>query len=200
MPQDHPFRTEEPPATPTLTPEQQRWVAPLEDFLPGFVEASDWRWLAPADLPPQARELLAHDHDMTSTLARFHGSEIDLEVRRRKLSGDALRRLVVLHRRGDGLPVEVGGITILLSGFGGRVRRAIESGAEPLGGILNRFALPHGSHPRGFFSCDANAVAERLGGIQAADEGGRAYGRCNELRHADGGVFAEIVEILPPIN
>jgi hypothetical protein len=189
------------PAT-GLSPEQQRWVAPLEGFLPGFVGGSDWRWLQPGELPPAERGLLAHDHDMTPTLAEHHASDIDLEVRRCELEGDVLRRLVVLHRRSDGRSVEVGAITILLSGFDEPVRRAIEDGGEPLGGILCRSGLPHSSHPRAFFSCDSAAVNERLGGLRAAvpPQATRAHGRCNELRHADGQVFAEIVEILPPVT
>ena len=200
MPLPNPVTTDTPRQPIQLSREQRRWVAPIEDFLPGFVETSSWRWLAPHELPPAARRLLAHDQDMTPTLGRFHDSEIDLEVRRRELSGDALHRLVMLHRRSDGKSVEVGAINILLSGFDQPLRRAIEAGGEPLGGILNRFKLPHSSHPRAFFSCAAAVVAERLGGLEVAATpyGTYAYGRCNELRHDDGQIFAEIVEILPP--
>lgn len=184
-----------------LTPAQSRWLEPLEHFLPGFVGQSDWQWLDPGQLPSAPRRLLAHDDDMTPTLERFHGAAIDLEVRALEQHGDRLSRLVILHEHHGGKPVEFGAIWIHLDGFEPHVRRAIEAGGEPLGGILGRLCVPHSSHPRAFFSCNAGVVARRLGGFELmpGQPPPASYGRCNELRHADGRVFAEIVEILPPL-
>lgn len=184
-----------------LTPRQAQWVEPLEHFLPGFVAESGWQWLDPGQLPPAPRRLLAHDDDMTPTLEQFHRAAIDLEVRELEQQDDLLSRLVILHEHRAGQPVEFGAIWIHLAGFDPAVRRAIEQATEPLGGILGRMQVPHSSHPRAFFSCSAAVVARRLGGFELmpGQPAPASYGRCNELRHADGRVFAEIVEILPPL-
>jgi hypothetical protein len=54
--------------------------------------------------------------------------------------------------------------------------------------------VPHSSHPRGYFKI---IIDRRLADLLNATEGDTLYGRCNELRHADGRTLADVVEVLP---
>jgi hypothetical protein len=145
-------------------------------------------------MPEQARHLLVHDGDMTSRLAAFHGAPITLEAHGASLMGNELFRASVLRRADTLAPVEFGAIEIALSGFEGEPLRRILKAEGPLGGILVEFGIPFSSHPSGFFSITVDRVLAELLGVS---HGVTLYGRCNTLRHGDGAVLAEVVEILP---
>jgi chorismate-pyruvate lyase len=151
-------------------------------------------WLDGADVPEPERSLLVHERDMTSTLARFHGSPLELEVLAREVSSDYLMRMVVLRRRDNGAPVEFGAIGIRLEAFEGPIRDQIATGMAPLGGLLERHKIDFRSCPRGYFSLISD---RRIGHALSEIEGVRLFGRSNELTDADGIVFADIVEVLP---
>jgi chorismate-pyruvate lyase len=108
--------------------------------------------------------------------------------------GDYLVRASVLKRRTDGRPVEFGAIGIHLSALPESAQGLVLDGAVPFGAILEQEGVPHSSHPRGFFRI---AVDARLAELLGATTGEVLYGRCNELRCADGRVLAEVVEVLP---
>ena len=151
-------------------------------------------WIEGADVPEPERSLLVHERDMTSTLARFHGAPLELEVLARELSSDYLMRMVVLRSRDTGAPVEFGAIGIRLEAFEGPIREQIATGMAPLGGLLEKHNLDYRSCPRGYFSLIAD---RRIGHALGEHDGLRLYGRSNELTDADGIVFADIVEVLP---
>ena len=60
--------------------------------------------------------------------------------------------------------------------------------------ILEQYAVPHSSHPRGYFRV---SVDQRLADLLGATSGQMLFGRCNELRHGSGRVLADVVEVLP---
>ena len=149
-----------------------------------------------AALPEPEQSLLFHESDMTSTLKRHHGSEMDLEVLSQEGSEDYLIRMVVLRRRDTGVAVEFGAIGIRLEKFEGPVREEIEAGSGPLGGLLEKHIIDYRSAPRAYFRMEADArVASALG----EPEGALLYGRCNELTDSEGIAFADIVEVLPAL-
>lgn len=148
------------------------------------------------DVPEPFQHLLVHESDMTPRLREFHQSGITLEVKERQVSDDFVMRLVVLHCEGDGRPVEIGAIGIQLEGFNPVAREAILAGQVPLGGILEAHEIMHESHPKAYFSIEADAF---LAGLLGQAVGTKLYGRCNALSHAGGVVFADIVEILPHV-
>jgi hypothetical protein len=153
------------------------------------------RLVPPGELPPNERELLVHDHDMTSTLTEYHRSPIDLQVVEIEATDDYLMRLVVLRRRGLPVPVEFGAIGIRLEAFAPALRAQVREGLRPLGGLLEAHQFPFVSAPTGFLRVEADAfIADLL------DEpvGAVLWGRCNSLSTPDGVIFADIVEILPP--
>jgi hypothetical protein len=146
-------------------------------------------------VPEPYRQLLVGKHDMTPTLEAYHGDRIRLHVLARRLEDHALTRLVTLAlRRGD-RPVEVGAIVINLPLFPSAARRQAREGHMPLGTILAVHAIPHASCPQAFLRVAADDfIAETLGLIERP----ALYGRRNILATPDGGVLADIIEILPP--
>ncbi|MFV1996178.1 MAG: hypothetical protein ACC661_12140 [Verrucomicrobiales bacterium] len=153
-----------------------------------------FRFIPGQEIPEPERELLVHDTDMTPRLSSFHQSRLVLRVWESELQDAYLLRLVLLETEKGRRPVEFGAIGIDLDKFAAPVRRLIEQGQEPLGGILERFEVPHRGNPRAFFSVEADdLVSEALGG----SAGDLLYGRCNQLIDPDGLVLADVVEILP---
>ena len=150
--------------------------------------------LGGAQIPEPERSLLVHERDMTSTLRKFHGSPITLEVRSVERSDDYLMRMVVLHREDSGAPVEFGAIGIRLDKFEGPLHDQIASGQAPLGELLEKYIVDYRSCPKGYFSTRADPV---IAAALAEPEGTVVYGRCNELTDPEGFAFADIVEVLP---
>ena len=100
----------------------------------------------------------------------------------------------MLNRRSDGKPVEFGAIGIHLDLLPEEAQALVIEGRVPFGAILERYEVPHSSHPRGFFRI---AVDARLAELLGATSGQILFGRCNELRHGSGRVLADVVEVLP---
>ena len=151
-------------------------------------------FVEPEALAEQERSLLVHDKDMTPRLREFHGCEIDLDVAARARIGKYLVRASVLHRRSDGMPVEFGAIGIHLDLLPEEAQKLVLEGRVPFGAILEQYAVPHSSHPRGYFRV---SVDQRLADLLGATSGQMLFGRCNELRHGSGRVLADVVEVLP---
>ena len=160
---------------------------------PGL-KADSFNWIEGSEMPDPYRELLVHKRDMTSTLAKFHGSEIGLEVLKVAKEGEMYLREVILFARNTGAPVEYGAIQIQLAHFAADERGAIVGGTEPLGSILNRMECVYSSRPRGFFSIEAPLVCQQRFGC---GEGAVLYGRYNQLVGAEEKELASIIEILP---
>ena len=57
-------------------------------------------------VPMPFHELLVHRSDMTSTLSRFHGSAIQLQVLQQTIEPTNILRAVILRRCRDNHPVE----------------------------------------------------------------------------------------------
>ena len=169
-------------------------LAPLRFFY--GLASQDLRvtFVKPEDMPADARWLLVHDSDMTPRLAEHHRCEIGLDVHAKSRIGHYLVRASVLRRDTDGAPVEFGAIGIHLGGFSEEAQRLVLEGHVPLGGILQQLQVPHTSHPSGYFRI---VIDHRLASLLGGWEGQALYGRCNELRHANGEPLAEVVEVLP---
>jgi chorismate-pyruvate lyase len=145
------------------------------------------------DMPQPYRDLLVHDHDMTSTLEAHYGRVIRLHVLGRVVHDDVLLRRVVLAAGTDGPPVEYGAIRIVLSCFEGAVREQVREGQRPLGAILAAFNVDYCSRPVGFFAVepDQDMMADL-----SMHEPAMLFGRRNVLTAGDGRLIADVVEIL----
>lgn len=151
-------------------------------------------FVEPATLPDEEKWLLVHDTDMTPRLREYHKSEIDLDVHAKARVGHYLVRASVLTRHTDGKPVEFGAIGIHLDKLPENARQEAIEGVIPFGAILERHEVAHSSHPSGFFRI---SVDSRLAELLGATSGQVLFGRCNELRCADGSSLAHVVEVLP---
>ncbi len=173
---------------PTLAAELAPW---LKGSLLDGVELS---WLPGEQVPSPQRDLLVHDRDMTTSLGDFHADTIALTVLRSARDGDLYRREVTLDTASDGRPVEYGLIVMHLDTFPEEHARRVVEERTPLGTILNESGLPYLSHPQGFYTIPAEALA---GVFPSSSGGAMLYGRYNTLSWADGRVLARILEILP---
>ncbi len=188
------------PATPEVSHSPQHAASRDEDLAPlvffyGIGSARpDVTFIEASDLPPQERWLLAHEIDMTPRLRAGHGCAIALDVHAKARIGNYLVRASVLRRHTDNKPVEFGAIGIHLDLLPEAAQAQVIEGKIPFGAILEHFDVPHSSHPRGFFQI---VVDQRLAELLGAVSGQTLYGRCNELRHANGRVLADVVEVLP---
>ena len=152
--------------------------------------------LIPAgEIPPLYRPLLEHTNDMTSTLTKFHGEPLLLEVMQREIVRDVLTRHIVLRGSATRRLVEYGAARIDLATLDQPVRRDVLAGRRPLGGILNGHAVQYNSCPGGFFRVQSGTLINRVFGLPGPTQ---LYGRCNCLVADDGRTIAEVVEILPP--
>ena len=169
-------------------------LAPLIFFYGLGSERPQITFIDASELPEEPRQLLVHDSDMTPRLRDHHRSDIQLDVHARGKIGDYYVRASVLKRCFDGRAVEFGAIGIHLNILPDEARRLVVEGKKPFGGILEEQAVPHSSHPRGYFRI---TIDHRLAELLDAIEGETLYGRCNELRHASGKTLADVVEVLP---
>lgn len=172
-------------------------LAPLRFFYGLASESPRMTFIGPEEMPSTERSLLVHESDMTPRLAKHHGCEIILDVHAKSRLGNYLVRASVLKRKTDETPVEFGAIGIHLDGFSEQARLDILECKKPLGGLLMEHAVPHTSHPSGYFRIE---IDHRLANLLGASEGQTLYGRCNELRHSNGAPLAEVVEVLPKAN
>ncbi len=159
--------------------------------------AIDAMMVVPEAIPQPQRSLLVHDHDMTSTLARFHGEPIELRVLDCKLSRDHYRRHIVLETAHSRRPAEYGAIRVNLPLLTETARTEVLQARGPLGGILTAHGITFRCCPGAYFKILSN---ELINESLRLDEAKWLYGRCNCLSDAGGRTMAEVIEILPPWN
>jgi len=158
------------------------------------VGPEDLEWLSGDEIPEPYRSLLVHDDDMTSTLERFHGSPIWLDVLRVGPHGKRYVREVVLWRERDRRPVEYGMLEADIEAYPEALRPAVLAGERPLGFLLNDANVAFRSNRLGLF----RVAVECTAGLLPQGTGGEfRYGRYNELLTAEGRSLAKIIEILP---
>jgi chorismate-pyruvate lyase len=154
-------------------------------------------WIPATSVPQPYRQLLVHDHDMTSELASFHGDSISLTVLHCRHHGNHYLREVTLHAATSGAPVEYGLIEIRLGAFPAALHPQILAGNAPLGGILNDAGMEYRSDPQGFFTVPAECLSSVF---HRSDADGILYGRYNHLICGESTILARILEILPSRN
>lgn len=169
---------------------------PLEEFYPPE-QFPSIRIIDPGLIPDPQRHLLVHDSDMTTTLERFHGGLIELQVLRCWWSEMALLRQVVLLLSDTHRPVEFGAIRIDLSSIPDKPRQVILENRIPFGAILKRYLIDHESHPAAFLAVEPDDLM--MEALQMKEHA-VLYGRCNTLLSPHGRMLAEVVEILPPME
>lgn len=89
-----------------------------------------------AELPPDYRRLLAHEHHMTVTVEAHFRSPVDVQVLARQISPAHYAREIVLTRRSDGAVVQFGIVRVRTICLPDVARRRIEEEGTPLGRVL----------------------------------------------------------------
>ena len=132
---------------------------------------------------------------MTSTLEKYYGQPVHIEVLARELRDNEYCREVALALDGTRKRVEFGAIKIFLDLFPAEAREEILREQQPLGRILNLFNIPFSSRPRAFLRLTSDQFIDSALQLQWPQ---LLYGRRNSLIDARERPLAEIVEILPP--
>ncbi|MCZ6673253.1 MAG: hypothetical protein O7C75_09980 [Verrucomicrobia bacterium] len=168
----------------------------LRDFLDHAcsLSLSSFELLPPEEMPQPQRELLTHSVDMTSTLADFHESALQVDLLQKKALKDVYIREVYLRTIYSEEIVEYGVIAIVLGSFEPEQRKVIEEAKEPLGGLLHQFKIEFKSAPICFFSLAEGAVTQNP---VAGFGNEKYYGRFNRLSKPNDQTLAWIMEILP---
>jgi hypothetical protein len=152
--------------------------------------------LAGDALPEPYRGLLRHEHDMTSTLERFHGAGIYIHALRSERREEGYFRLVVLRRTSDDVPVECGANCVDLQLFTPEARWMLLQEKVPMGRILKDHAIPHAIRVPCFFRVEPDALICRALGLAGPVS---LYGRQAVIANAAGQPLSRVVEILPPL-
>lgn len=166
-----------------------RLFYPAPDALGEFAE------VAVDDLPPDYRQLLAHNDHMTVTVEAFHRSPVDVRVLERRVTATHYARKILLARQSDGRVAQFGIMRVNFAYLPPEVRQEIERERTPLGRIL----IEHDIHRRvQLFSLRRIVLGEelrRLFGPPAADV---TYGRTAVIDCNDAPAI-ELLEIVAPL-
>ncbi len=147
-----------------------------------------------AELPPVYQELLAHNHHMTVTVERHHGSLVDVKVLERRISDDHYARKILLARQSDGRVVQFGIVRLNFAYLDAAVRREIEAQTAPLGRILIQHKVLREVELFKLLEVTPGSDLCRLFGMTPSQ---RAYGR-TALIHCNGEPAVELLEIVTP--
>jgi chorismate-pyruvate lyase len=147
------------------------------------------------EVPEPYQSLLVHKTDMTSTLEKYHGEPLHVEVLTSHLRENEYTREVALVLDRSKKHVEFGAIRIFLDQFPPEARQEILRHHQPLGRILALCQIPFISRPRAFLRLHSDKFIDAALQLKWSQ---LLYGRSNSLVNAQEQPLAEIVEILPP--
>lgn len=105
-------------------------------FYPAIDSLGRFEEVTAAEMPPAARQLLAHDQHMTETVEAFHGCPVEVLVLDRHFTPTHYSRKILLKRQSDGRVVQFGLVRLTLHFLAPDVREEIEREAKPLGRVL----------------------------------------------------------------
>jgi chorismate-pyruvate lyase len=147
-----------------------------------------------AELPAVYQKLLAHNHHMTVTVERHHGSLVDVKVLERRISDEHYARKILLTRQADGRVVQFGIVRLNLAYLDEAVRREIEAQQTPLGRILIQHNVLREVELFKLLEVRPGPDLCRLFGMTPSQ---RTYGR-TALIHCNGEPAVELLEIVTP--
>ena len=170
---------------------------PLSEFYARTSVALPRMEIIPGDAVPEPyRRLLVHERDMTSTLERFHNSEICIQALSSERRDGEYFREVILCRVSDDAPVEFGANCVNLDLFTPEARRMILQEKVPLGRILKDHAIENTIRVPCFFRVEPDELICRALKFAAPVT---LYGRQAVLCNSAGQRLSQVIEILPPI-
>jgi len=176
---------------------REDFAFPLSEFYARTSLALPRMEVIPGDaIPEPYRTLLVHERDMTSTLEKFHGSDIYIKAVSSDGRDGEYFREVVLHRVSDDAPVEFGANCVNLGVFTPEVRWMILQERVPLGRILRDHTIPHTIRVQGFFRVTPDRLISRA--LKVVSEPVTLYGRQAVIFDSQQQLLSQVIEILPP--
>jgi hypothetical protein len=153
--------------------------------------------MVPADeVPPPYRELLVHEHHMTVTVERYHGSLVDVRVLDRRRDGDAYARKILLTLQSTGRVVQFGIVRIHLNYCTPEVRRELLAEKTPVGRILIEHNVLRRIEPTAYLRIIPGPAMMGWFGL---DHPRPTYGRL-ALIHCDEQPAVELLEVVAPVS
>jgi len=161
---------------------------PPRDDLPPFT------YVPGPDVPEPYHSLLVHEHHMTVTVERFHGSLVDVRILERVQTPDYYARKILLATQSTGRIVQFGIVRIYYQYLSEPVRQEIMAGQTPLGRVLIQHDVLRRIEPTAFVRVEPPpAMLDYFELPQAAP----LYGRLAYI-HCDHQPAVELLEIVAP--
>ena len=124
-------------------------------------------------VPAPYKSLLVHDNHMTTTLEKFYGQPIQVEVKKQQVTGSLYERCSLLWLPQVGV-VEIGIVQMDLSFFSSGIREEILHGEKPLGKILIDHKEPRDVRVENYFKLQTCTSLEKAFSISSVFFYGRA--------------------------
>jgi hypothetical protein len=154
----------------------------------------EYEFVLPDEVPPPYHELLVHEHHMTVTVERHHGSLVDVRILDRRQDPDTYARKILLTTQKDGRVVQFGIMRVHLRYCSPEVQAEIAAGRTPLGRILIEHDVLRRIEPTTFLRViPSRAMMEWFG----LDQPRITYGRLAYI-HCDERPAVELLEIVAP--
>ncbi|MGF1582425.1 MAG: hypothetical protein ACFCD0_24120 [Gemmataceae bacterium] len=159
-----------------------------EDYMP------EYQTVPGEEVPEPYNSLLVHEHHMTVTVEKYHGTLVDVRVLAEHQTGDTYSRKILLTRQTDGQVVMFGVVRIHFRYCSEKVRDEILQRKTPLGRILIQNDVLRRIEPTGFFQTNPGPDLMKWFDLATATP---AYGRF-ALIHCDEQPAIELIEIVAP--
>jgi hypothetical protein len=155
----------------------------------------EYEYVAADEVPSPYGDLLVHEHHMTVTVERHHGSLVDVRILARRQNNDAYARKILLTLQSNGRVVQFGIMRVHLQLCSEEVRAEIVAGQTPLGRILIEHDVLRRIEPTAFLRViPGRAMMEWFGLTKPK----LTYGRLAYI-HCDGLPVVELLEVVAPV-
>ncbi|WP_372370496.1 hypothetical protein [Candidatus Uabimicrobium sp. HlEnr_7] len=141
-------------------------------------------------LPAPYRDLLVHQNHMTTTLEKFYGQPVQVEVKKQQVKNSLYKRFSLLSLPKIGV-VEIGIVHMDLSFFSTEIRDEILHGKKPLGKILIDHKEPRDIQVKTYFKLQTCSSLEKAFSMSTLS----FYGRSTRISCK---TPIEVVEIIRP--
>jgi chorismate-pyruvate lyase len=169
-------------------------IRTLFALFPPSGDLPEYEFVPADEVPAPYDALLVHEHHMTVTVERHHGSLVDVDILDRVHQGDSYARKILLRLQSTGRVVQFGIARIHLQYCGSPVRREILAGKTPLGRILIEHDVLRRIEPTAYLRIIPGAVMMGWFGL---DRPIPTYGRLAYI-HCNGQPAIELLEVVAP--
>jgi chorismate-pyruvate lyase len=166
----------------------------LQALFPPSDDIAETEVVAADQVPAPYDSLLVHEHHMTVTVERHHGSLVDVDILDRRHKGDTYARKILLRLQSTGRIVQFGIVRIHLQYCDAEVRREIIAGKTPLGRILIEHDVLRRIEPTAYLKIVPGSAMMSWFGL---DRPVHTYGRL-ALIHCNEQPAIELLEIVAP--